>query len=80
MEVESRGELNFLVAVLAKSLLEELVGQDACFWKSIYAYLDFEIDILVVDDIAQVVFSMISSGCISIFKFMYLGLGNVVLR
>ena len=44
------------VHVLAESLLEELVGQDACFRKSIHAHLDFEIIILVVDNVAQVVF------------------------
>ena len=71
--VEARGELTFIVAVLAESLLEELVGQDACFRKSIHAHIDFEEDILVVEYIAQVVFLMISSGRISLFIFMYLG-------
>ena len=54
--VEARGELTFVVVVLAELLLEELVGQDACFRKSIHAHLGFEIDIPVVENVAQVVF------------------------
>ena len=54
--VEARSELAFVVAVLAESLLEELFGQDACFRNSIHAHIDFEIDILVVDNVAQVLF------------------------
>ena len=42
--------------MLAESLLEELVGHNACFRKFIHAHLDFEIDILVVDNVAQVLF------------------------
>ena len=54
--VEARGELIFVVSVLSESLLEERVGQDACFSKSIHAHIDFEIDILVVENVAQVLF------------------------
>ena len=54
--VEVRSELTFVVSMLVKSLLENLVGQDACFRKSIHVHLDFEIDTIVVVDIAQVVF------------------------
>ena len=53
--VEARGELTLAVAVFAESLLEERVGQDACFSKSIHAHIDFEIDILVVENVVQVV-------------------------
>ena len=56
MVVEARGELTFLVAVLAESLLEDLVVQYACFGKSIHAHLNFKIHILVVDNVAQVAF------------------------
>ena len=54
--LEARGELTLVVAVLAELLLEELVGQDACFRKSIHADINFEIDILVVENAVQVVF------------------------
>ena len=54
--VEARDEFTFLVSVLAESLLEELVGPDACFSKSIHAHLDFKIDIIVVENVAQIVF------------------------
>ena len=54
--VEARGELSFIVAVLDESFLEDLVGQDACFRKSIHAHIDFEIYILVVENVAQVIF------------------------
>ena len=56
LAVEARGELTFVVAVLSESLLEELVGQDAYFRKSTHAHLDFEVDVIVAEDIAQVVF------------------------
>ena len=55
MVVEARGELTFLVSVLAELLIEELVGQDAFFRKSIHAHIDFEIHILAVDNVAQVI-------------------------
>ena len=54
--VEARGEWKLVVDVLAESILEELVGHDACFRKSIHSYLYFEINILFVDNVAQVVF------------------------
>ena len=54
--VEARGEFKFVVAVLAELLLEETVGQDYYFRKSIHAHLGFEIEILVVDNVAQVLF------------------------
>ena len=56
MAVAARGEVTFVAAMCAKSLLEELVGQDACFRKSIHAHINFEIYILVVKNVAQVVF------------------------
>ena len=56
MAVDARGEFTFVVAMCAESLLEDLVGQDACFRKSIHDHLDFEIDILVVDNAVQAVF------------------------
>ena len=56
MAIEARGELTFVVSVCAELLLEELVDQDACFRKFIHAHLNFEIHILVVGNIAQVLF------------------------
>ena len=56
MVVEARGKLTCIVAVLADYLLEEIVGKNSCFRKYIHAHLDFEIDILVVENVAQVVF------------------------
>ena len=56
MALEARGELTFVVAMCAESLLEELVCHGACFRKSIHAHLNFEIHILVVGNVVQVVF------------------------
>ena len=55
-EIDPRGELTFVVAGLADSLLEELVVQYACFRNSIHAHIYFEINILVVENAAPVVF------------------------
>ena len=54
--VWAMGEFPFVVAVLSESLLEYLVGQDACFINSLHTHIYFEIDILVVDNVAHVVF------------------------
>ena len=56
MTVEARGELTFILAMLVESLLEELVGQDSCCMNSIHTHIDFEINILVVENVTQVVF------------------------
>ena len=56
MALEARGELTFVVAMCAESLLEELVCHGACFRKSIHAHLNFEIHILVVENVTKVVF------------------------
>ena len=56
MAVDARGEFTFVVAVHAKSLLEEFVDHDDCFGKSKHYHLDFEIYIIVIDDITQIVF------------------------
>ena len=40
----------------SESLIEELVDQDAYFRKFVHAHLNFEINILVVDNVVQVVF------------------------
>ena len=56
MAVEARGELTFVVSMCSESPLEEIVCQDSCFMKSIHAHINFEIHILVVGNVAQVVF------------------------
>ena len=80
MAVEARVELTFVVAMCAESLLEELFDQDTRFRKSIHAHINFERNTLIVDNVTQVVFLIISFGRISIFIFMYLGSGKGVLR
>ena len=56
MAVQARGEVKFVVAMRSKSLLGELVGQYACFRKFIHAHIYFEIDIIVVENVTQVLF------------------------
>ena len=56
MAVETRCELTFVVAMCAESLLEELFGQYTCFRKSINAHLNFEMYIIVVENVVQVAF------------------------
>jgi hypothetical protein len=44
-----------LIAILGEIALLQFVGEDACLWQSVHAFLNFDVDLSVLRELVQIV-------------------------